>query len=110
MGQGTMVVKNYRTKRGYYLAHDYDKRFGGKFTFLLLPLFGTNDERFFYVTKNKQGGFTVEGEAYVCTRSESVRSHTQCTKRELAGKSIWYYHINENGDILKKEKSNEVFT
>ena len=29
MGSGTMPVKNYRTKKGYYLAQDFDEKIGG---------------------------------------------------------------------------------
>ena len=53
MGSGTMNCKSYITKRGYYLAYDYDEKVGGEFWFLLLPLYGNNDERFFYVKDNK---------------------------------------------------------
>lgn len=57
-----MQVKNYRTKRGYYLAHDTDEKVGGDFSFLILPLYGFDEERFFYVTKLDNGKFEVEGE------------------------------------------------
>ena len=40
MGSGTMPVKNYRTKKGYYLAQDFDEKIGGKFYFLIEPLLG----------------------------------------------------------------------
>ena len=62
-----MQVKNYRTKRGYYLAHDTDEKVGGDFSFLILPLYGFDEERFFYVTKLDNGKFEVEGEGYICT-------------------------------------------
>ena len=40
MGSGTMPVKHYRTKKGYYLAQDFDEKIGGKFYFLIEPLLG----------------------------------------------------------------------
>jgi hypothetical protein len=33
MRMGSIVRKQYRTKRGYYLAYDEDRNLGGKFAF-----------------------------------------------------------------------------
>lgn len=85
-----MQVKNYRTKRGYYLAHDTDEKVGGDFSFLILPLYGFDEERFFYVTKLDNGKFEVEGEGYICTDVDSVKRHLQTNRKELQDKSIWY--------------------
>ena len=85
-----MQVKNYRTKRCYYLAHDTDEKVGGDFSFLILPLYGFDEERFFYVTKLDNGKFEVEGEGYICTDVDSVKRHLQTNRKELQDKSIGY--------------------
>lgn len=108
MGAGTMQVKNYRTKRGYYLSYDTDEKVGGDFSLLILPLFGSDDERFFYVTELDNGKFEVEGEGYICTRNDSIKSHIQTNRKELMGKSVWYYHLDKNREIIKKEYGNET--
>lgn len=105
MGSGTMRCKSYITKRGYYLVNDYDETVGGEFWFLLMPLYGNNDERFFYVKNNLNGSFTVEGECYIITNKEALRRYITDAGKELKGKPIWYYHIDGNGKTIKKEKS-----
>lgn len=110
MGKGTIGNKSgYHTKRGYYLSHDYDERFGGEFDFLLEPLHGNDDERFFYVQKTEGGKYEVTGEGYIITSKDSLSRHMKTLKRELHGKSIWYYHIDErSGRVIRKEKENEI--
>ena len=55
MGSGSMKSKSYTTKTGYYLTKDFDVKVGGEFHFLLTPLHGNNNERFFYVEENLDG-------------------------------------------------------
>ena len=105
MGSGTMNCKSYITKRGYYLAYDYDEKVGGEFWFLLLPLYGNNNERLFYVKDNFNGSFTVEGECYIITNKEALRRYIADAGKELKGKPVWYYHTDEKGEIIRKEKS-----
>lgn len=52
MGSGSMKRKSYITKTSYYLTKDFDVKVGGEFYFLLTPLYGNNDECFFYVEEN----------------------------------------------------------
>lgn len=110
MGKGTIGNRaGYRTRRGYYLYHDYDERFGGKFDFLLEPLHGNDEERFFYVERIENGRYEVTGEGYIITSRDSLGRHLKRLKEELRGKSIWYYHIDkQSGRVLRKEKGNEI--
>ena len=104
MGAGTMLVRSYHRKRGYYLARDSDEKLGGRFTFLLLPLFGLDGQRFFYVIRQGNSCFEVEGECYICTNSDSLKRHLETNRQELAQQSLWYYHLDKNGNIEKKER------
>lgn len=61
MGSGSMKCKSYITNTGYYLTKDFDEKVGGEFFFLLLPLYGNNNERFYFIEKNSDGSYTVEG-------------------------------------------------
>ena len=104
MGKGTMNCKDYITKCGYDLDKDYDQKVGGEFYFLLLPLLGDNNKRFFYVKDNFDGSFTVEGECYIITNENVLRRYITDAQKELKGKPIWYYHIDGDRKILREEK------
>lgn len=109
MGAGSIGNRNdYKTVRGFYLSGDYDERYGGKFGFLLEPLIGNENERFFYVQKTDNGKYEVTGEGYDITSKASLYRHLKCLKKELRGKCIWYYHIDSSGCVLRKEKGNEL--
>ena len=105
MGSGTMRCKSYITKRGYFLTYDYDEKIGGEFWFLLLPLYGNKNERFFYVKNNINGSFNVEGECYIITNKEALRRYIADAGKELKGKPVCYYHTDEKGEIIRKEKA-----
>lgn len=104
MGIGTMKCKNYITKPGYYLVKDYDSKVGGEFYFLLLPLYGNDGEMFYCVKENADGSFTVDGEFYIITNEESLKSYLKDAKKDLAGKTLWYYHTDGNGKTVRKER------
>lgn len=110
MGSGTMPLKNYRTKKGYYLAQDFDEKIGGKFYFLIEPLLGFGNRAFFYVRKLPSGRYEVEGEAYILTNYENVKRHKNDAARKIKGKKLYYYHLDENGAIVEKELENEIQT
>ena len=104
MGSGSMKRKSYITNTGYYLAKDFDEKFGGDFYFLLTPLYGNNNERFFFIEENPDGSYTVEGECYIVTNEESLKRHKRDVKKEVSNKPIWYYHVDENRTVIRKEK------
>lgn len=109
MGKGTIGNKSgYKTKRGYYISSDYDEKYGGKFDFLLEPLHGNDEERFFYVQKLENGKYEVTGEGYVINSKQSLYRHLKDLREELPGKVIWYYHIDKDGNVLRKERGYEI--
>ena len=111
MGSGSIGNRSgYKTVRGYYISGGCNEGFGGKFNFLLEPLIGNDDERFFYVEKTDNGKYEVTGEGYVITSKDSLYRHLKCLKKELQGKCIWYYHIDSAGCVLRKEKDHELYT
>lgn len=103
MGSGTMQVSDYRTKQGYYLSKDYDAKVGGEFWFLIEPLIGNDDEVFFYIRALPNGKFEVEGEAYIITDPDRLKSYKNDAVRTRRGKKLFYYHLDSKGDILRKE-------
>lgn len=108
MGKGSIGNKSgYKTKTGYYVSSDYDERVGGKFSMFLEPLDGSDGELFFYIRKQEDGRFEVTGEGYIVTSRSSLLRHIRDVKNELPGKSIWYYHIDKDGNVIRKEKGYE---
>lgn len=103
MGKGTMKRKNYITKQGYYLSKDFDVKVGGDFYFLLLPLYGNDNQCFFYVFENEDGSYTVEGECYIITNNEHLKRYIKEAKKEFSDKPIWYYHTDNNHNTVYKE-------
>ena len=109
MGKGTIGNKSgYKTKRGYYISSDYDENYGGKFDFLLEPLDGNEGERFFYVQKLANGKYEVTGEGYIITSKQSLNRHLKDLREELPVKVIWYYHIDRDGNVIRKERGHEI--
>ena len=109
MGKGTIGNRtSYKNLRGYYLSRDYDEKVGGKFSFLLEPLIGNDSERFFYVHKNEDGKYEVTGEGYIITEKESLNRHLKNLRKELPGTTIWYYHIDKDGNVIRKEKGYDL--
>lgn len=108
MGMGSIVRKQYRTKRGYYLAYDEDRNLGGKFAFLIEPLNGTGGEKFFYVKALPNGHYEISGEGYIISKQERVRERTTNLRRELAGRHIYYFHIDTDGAVIRKEQEHKI--
>jgi len=109
MGKGSIGNKSgYKTRKGYYISSDYDEKFGGKFSLFLEPLNGNDGELFFYVMKQENGKFEVTGEGYIVASRRSLLRHISDMKKELPGKTIWYYHIDKDGNVIRKEKGYEL--
>lgn len=69
-----------------------------------MPLYGNNNERFFFIEENPDGSYTVEGECYIVTNEESLKRHKRDVKKEVKNKPIWYYHVDKNRTVIRKEK------
>ena len=108
MGSGSMQVRNYRTKRGYYLTKDYDANYGGEFHFFIRPLIGFDDEVFFYVRKLPEGKYEVTGEAYVITNPNHIRAYKAEAIKVRKRKKLYYYHVDKDFNVLRKELDEEM--
>ncbi len=104
MGAGTIQMKNYRSIRGYYTVRDTDSKVGGPFTFLIEPLDGEDDIVFFYVRTLDNGMYEVEGEGYVITNSQRLFHYRKDAKEKSKGKRLFYYHVNDNGEVIREEE------
>lgn len=102
MSSGTMTVKQYNGKK-YFSSRNFDKKFGGKFTFLLEPLNGNIGEKFFYIKDLKNGTFEVEGESYIFEgySNDNYNEYLKKLSLKLKNKKIYYYHIDNNDNVLK---------
>ncbi len=103
MGNGSMQVSNYKTKRGYYLTKDYDENYGGDFHFFIRPLIGFNNEVFFYVRELPDGKYEVTGEAYIITKPERIKTYKAGARETRKGKKLYYYHVDKDFNVLRKE-------
>lgn len=104
MGSGSMKRKSYITNTGYYLTKDFDEKVGGEFYFLLMPLYGNDNERFYFIETNPDGSYTVEGECYIITNKEHLKRYKDEAKKTVSNKPIWYYHTDANRKVIRKEK------
>jgi hypothetical protein len=109
--KGSTILKNYKKQSKYYSIKDYDERVGGDFHFLIEPLNGCNDEKFFYVKHlpngnedgDHKGYYEVTGEGYIISNPSDHTRQVKELKEELKDSPIWYYHTNNAGDVIKKE-------
>lgn len=99
--KGKIKVKRL-TKSFYHTKHDFDTKLGGEFWFYLVPFQGENNEVFFYVMKENNETF-IEGEAYIIDNKEALRKHKFNDKKYFAGKTLYYYFVDNNYNIISKE-------
>jgi len=105
MGKGSFQQKTYRTNQGFFSLKDYDPNYGGVFWFVIEPLHGWEDKRFFYVKQLPNGEYEITGEGYVITKSERLTKHLAALRKELAGVIIYYYFIDDDGKVVREESS-----
>ena len=110
MGAGTTQVRNYRMKNGFYKAKDFDRKLGGTFWFIIEPLHGCENERFFYVKELEDGNYHLHGEGHVLYKPEHLADHLKELRKELEGVIIHYFFINDEGRVIRKEVSDKPVT
>jgi len=112
MGKGSIQRKNYITKQGFFRVKDYDIRHGGTFWFVIEPLHGWENKRFFYVEpiKEKKDVYEITGEGYILTRQEQLTEHLNKLRKELEGVVIYYYFTDETGHVIHEESSPPITT
>lgn len=104
--QGSAIVKNYKSiiKKGFYMKKDFDPKHGGDFYFLIEPLNGTQNEKFFYVKELVDGSFEIEGEAHVVQIKDAKAYRAEAIEAAEDVTEIALYFLNEAGDIIKRKK------
>jgi hypothetical protein len=107
MGSGFTQVNNYHMKKGFYHAKDYEPKTNQPVWFIIEPLRGGKDERFFYVKKLNNGKYHFEGEMHSFYRSEHCSEYMKEIGKELEGIVIHYFFIDDKGNVIKKETSDK---
>lgn len=102
MGKGSIVKKNYKTSSGYYSASGNTEKMGA-YWFFIEPLYGWEGRRFFYVKELEDGEYEVTGEGYFSYDAKGHRERKSDFKKERP-KDIYYYHVDESGQVMSKEK------
>ena len=102
MGTGSVQRKTYTTATGYFKVKDHNSLYGGDYWFIVRPLFGCEDERFFYVRPLDNGEYEVLGEGYVLMKPEHLTEMLRELREELVGITIHYYFLDTNGKVIKK--------
>ena len=93
MGNGTVQRRSYKApQRGYFSAKGRDVNYGGDYRFIVLPLYGVENERFFYVRELDNGEYDVTGEGYVVPCHIRLSEYFGDDLKELAGVPIWYIY------------------
>jgi len=109
MGNGTVQRRSYKApQRGYFSAKGRDVNYGGDYRFIVLPLYGVENERFFYVRELDNGEYDVTGEGYVVPCHIRLSEYFGDDLKELAGIPIWYYFLDHEGRVIKKERGGVV--
>lgn len=99
---GVIKIKTLKKKAGYYQVSDYNKKVGGKFTFFIEPLQGTEDKFFYYVKELENGKYELQGEGYIVTDSDSLKRHKREAILSLRGTTPAYYWLDENDKVINK--------
>lgn len=99
----SMIISKLRKDAPYYSVADYDERIGGKFTMLIVPFRGNDNERFYYVKELDNHKIEIEGEGYIITDDDSLKRHKRETRTDLGKDSVWYYWLDENGNVISKD-------
>jgi len=102
MGTGSIQRKTYTTTTGFFKVKDHNPIYGGDYWFIIRPLFGCEDERFFYVRPLENGEFEVLGEGYVITKQQHLTEMLRELREELAGVTIYFYFLDPEGRVIRK--------
>jgi len=105
VGKGSIQWKSYLSKRGYFCIKDYDIKLGGVYWFVIEPLIGCENKRFFYVKplSGCKGKYEITGESYIYRSQEAVAIHLSELRKELRGLAIYYSFIDDEGRIYHEK-------
>lgn len=101
-----LIPKIQPHKTCYISEIDYDTNLGGHFQIAIHPFPCSENENaaFYYVMAQPGGKILIEGEGYILTEPAKVSQHRSMGRREFGRKEIWYYWLDSNGNIIKKER------
>lgn len=104
MGKGSTLVKKLNPEKKYYNSRLDSEYHGEDKNFVIVPLYGWNDDRFFYVCKT-QGMIEVMGEGYVIDRSRALKY----AKQEIKDiDNLKFVVTAENGDKLSEGLARKI--
>lgn len=101
-----LVPKLLPHKTCYVSNKDYDINIGGQFQLVVHPFPCADNENaaFYYVKSGPGNNIVIEGEGYIVTDPEKVAKYRAMGRREFGNKDIWYYWLDEAGNVIKKER------
>lgn len=68
------------------------------------PCSDNNNAAFYYVKQGPNNKIVIEGEGYIVTDPDKVARHKAMGRRDFGNKDIWYYWLDEVGNVIKKER------
>ena len=106
MGAGIAEVRDYHMKRGFYTAKDTNPKTKQPVWVVIEPFYGSSGDLFFYVTKLKNGKYTLEGEDHFHDRQENQSQFVKELQEYLEGKVVEYRFIEPDfGRVYRTEVS-----
>ena len=108
MGNGSIVVEDYKTKKGYFMIRDTGRK-SQPTRLLVVPFKNCDGDPFFYVEEKRDRSFEVTGEGY--THYENWEASMSGYRKEIADTleflvekhKIGYYFIDSKGKVLREE-------
>lgn len=101
-----MVPKLLPHRTCYVSEKDYNLNIGGEFCLVIhpFPCSDNDDAAFYYVKQDPNNKIVIEGEGYIVTDPEKIAKHKAMGKRDFSRKDIWYYWLDDAGNVIKKER------
>lgn len=101
-----LIPKLLPHKTCYVSDKDYDINLGGEFRLVIhpFPCADDNNAAFYYVKQGPNNKIVIEGEGYIVTDPEKVAKHKAMGRQDFGNKDIWYYWLDDAGNVIKKER------
>ena len=101
-----LISKLLPHKTCYVSDKDYYIKLGGEFRLVIHPFPSADDDNaaFYYVKQGPNNKIVIEGEGYIVTDPEKVAKHKAMGRQDFVNKDIWYYWLDDAGNVIKKER------
>ncbi len=99
--KGTMQISKLKKKAAYYYVKDYDEKYGSDFIFYIEPLWGEDNDSFYFAQKLENGKIKITGEGYII-EERYLEHYKKMTIEAIKGSKIAYYWLDENGEVMEK--------